>query len=122
MDINDWLSNSEQAITIKSIKPIGLVSTNLDFFNQITKPLYQAKTVQELKTGSQNIGHQLTRLGIFKSVELKYDFGGSVHPIAVNVFYMLSESPKFYASTGASVGSSQGAVVYFINFEWKFML
>ena len=114
--------NLQQEIIINSIEPIGLVSTNREFFNQITKPLYQAKTVQEMKTGATRIGEQLNRLNIFKSIEIEFDTAENVSDNAVNVIYKLTESSNLYAGTGFRVGSSQGDVVYFINFDWEFML
>ena len=108
------VDNIRKEIKVSKVKIEGVVHTNFEFLELITRDLLQAKNVGDVIIGSRNIGAKLKKLGIFKSVEIELKANPERDNV-LDIVYIVEESPRIYASTGADFGASDTNMVKLFN-------
>jgi outer membrane protein insertion porin family len=104
--------HQDAKFSVSTCKVKGVQYTSHEFLATITKPILAASTLREIIAGSQNIGLQLSKLGIFESVDILLDYASND---SVDVIYQVKESSRLYARTGVDFEQESSLLNLSIN-------
>ncbi|KAI8922700.1 surface antigen-domain-containing protein [Entophlyctis helioformis] len=103
------VESRNRKLAVQSVKVHGVVHTNHELLERVTKPLLAAQTLGDVIVGSRNIADQLRRFDIFKNVSIVLDSPPGAQDL-VDVVFRVEESKRLFAQTGASFGANDGSM------------